>query len=166
VNAIANDSSLKTRRLVVRGGLLVVYALLIAVSFVLGRGHTVLLDNKDSEDGSVKAIESFTVSVNGQEPMEFMSGDRDMTKVRSQWHTLVVDVNGQKTEKKFKVPIGEDMVLLSIPKLLAGVEPAVVPFVPQVEPAPAGEPAGNDNQFTSPGGTPEVPEAPVAPPAP
>jgi len=168
VNGTTADSSLKTRRLIVRGGLLLVYAGLIAVSLVLGKGHTVLLDNKDSEDGSVKAIESFSVSVNGEEPIPFMSGDRDMTKVQSQWHTLVVDINGQKTEKKFTVPLGADMVLLSIPKLLAGVEPALVPFEPQDEPAPASEePAGNDNQFTSPGGTPEVPEAPPAvPPAP
>ena len=158
------DSGLKTRRLIVRGILLLVYGALIGLSLVLGKGHTVLLDNKDSEDGAVKAIESLTVSVDGQDPMEFMSGDRDMTKVRSQWHTLVVDVNGQKTEKKFKVPLGEGMVLLSIPKLLAGVEPAVIPFVPQDEPVPPGEPTGNDNQFTSPGGTPEPPTAaPAAP---
>lgn len=157
------DSGQKTRRLIVRGGLLLVYGALIGVALVLGKGHTVLLDNKDSEDGTVKAIESLTVSVDGQDPMEFMSGDRDITKVRSQWHTLVVDINGQKTEKKFKVPLGEDMVLLSIPKLLAGVEPAVIPFIPADEPAAASEPAGNDNQFTSPGGTPEAPAAPDAP---
>jgi hypothetical protein len=165
VNGSVTDSGLKTRRLIVRGGLLLVYGTLIGLSLVLGKGHTVLLDNKDSEDGSVKAIESLTVSVDGQDSMEFMAGDRDITKVRSQWHTLVVDMNGQKTEKKFKVPLGEDMVLLSIPKLLAGVEPAVIPFVPRDEPAPAGEPTGNDNQFTSPGGTPESPDAPAAAPA-
>lgn len=140
MNGTNNASNLKPRRLAVRAGLLVVYVAFMALAFTMGKGHTVLLDNKDSEDGSVKAIESMTISVNGGEPMEFMAGDRDMTKVRAQWHTIKIDINGQVVEKKFTVPLGEDMVLLSIPKLLAGQEPAVVPFVPADQPPPAEEP--------------------------
>jgi hypothetical protein len=135
------DPKTKGRRLVVRAALLVAYAALMAVAFIFGKGHTVLLDNKDSADGTVKAIESMTISVNGQEPMEFMSGDRDMAKVRAQWHTIKIDINGQVVEKTFSVPLGQDMVLLSIPMLLAGKEPAVVPFVPADEPPPAQEAA-------------------------
>jgi hypothetical protein len=161
---IAMEPQTKTRRLIVRALLVVVYASVMMVAFVLGKGHTILLDNKDSADGSVKAFESVTVSVDGQEPLEFMSGDRDQVKVRSQWHSIEVTVNEQKTVKKFTVPLGLDMALLSIPKLLAGVEPALVPFVLADQPPPPADPdAGNSNEFTSPGGTPEAPVAPAVP---
>ena len=151
------DPKLKIRRLAVRAGLLVVYVALMCVAFIFGKGHTVLLDNKDSQDGTVKAIESMTVSVNGGEPIEFMGGDRDMAKVRAQWHTIKVDINGQVVEKKFTVPLGADMVLLSIPKLLAGVEPAVVPFVPENEPPAPEEPVVDPSTTVDP--------AIIAPPA-
>jgi hypothetical protein len=163
------EAQTKTRRLIVRALLVVVYASVMMVAFVLGKGHTILLDNKDSADGSVKAFESMTVSVDGQEPIEFMSGDRDQVKVRSQWHSIEVTVNEQKTVKKFTVPLGLDMALLSIPKLLAGVEPALVPFIIADEPpSPVDPNAGNSNEFTSPGGTPELPglSSPPTPAAP
>lgn len=154
----------KTRRMLVRGILIVVYAGLMMVAFVFGKGHTVLLDNKDSEDGTVKAFEEVTVSVDGQEPIDFMSGDRDIAKVRAQWHSIEITVNGQKSVKKFTVPLGLETALLSIPKIVAGIEPALIPFVQADEPPPPVDPnAGNSNEFTSPGGTPEAPGAPGAP---
>lgn len=162
MNGSSNASSLNPRRLAVRGGLVVVYAALMALAFTFGKGHTVLLDNKDSEDGSIKAIESMTISVNGGEPIEFMAGDRDMTKVRAQWHTIKIDINGQVVEKKFSVPLGEEMVLLSIPKLLAGQEPAVVPFVLENAPPPPEEPAVEDPSAPTPE-APVTPEAATAP---
>lgn len=161
MNGSINASKLNPRRLAVRAGLLVVYGVLMALAFTFGKGHTVLLDNKDSEDGSVKAIESMTISVNGGEPIEFMAGDRDMAVVRAQWHTIKVDINGQVVEKKFTVPLGEDMVLLSIPKLLAGKEPAVVPFVMEAAPPPPEEPAVEDPAAV----TPDATAAPATPPA-
>lgn len=161
MNAIEPKS--KTRRLLVRGLLLVIYAGLMAVAFTLGKGHTLLLDNKDSEDGSVKAFESVSVSVDGQEAIEFMSGDRDMAKVTAQRHTIRIDVDGKTIEKKVTIPLGMEMALVSIPKLVAGVEPALVPFILADQPAPPPDPdAGNSNEFTSPGGVPEVPAVPEA----
>lgn len=156
----------KSRRTLVRAALLVVYAAIMMAAFIFGKGHTILLDNKDSEDGSIKAFENVTVSVDGQEPMEFASGDRDMAKVHSQWHTVKLVSNGQTTEKKITVPIGTDMLLLSIPKLAAGVEPAVIPFVPKDQPKPADDSAGNNNSFTSPGGPTDAPVIPGTAPAP
>jgi hypothetical protein len=100
--------------------------------------------------------------VNGGEPMEFMAGDRDMAVVRAQWHTIKVDINGQVVEKKFTVPLGEEMVLLSIPKLLAGQEPAVVPFVLENAPPPPEEPAVEDPAAATPEGA-TTPEAATAP---
>jgi hypothetical protein len=170
------DPKVKTRRTVVRAALCVVYAALIALVFAYGKGHTVIVDNKDSEDGQAKAFESVTVSVDGMEPMELMAGDRDMAKVRGQGHTVEITVKDQqKRTATFRVPLGEDVVLLSVPKLVAGAQPAVVPFVPNEAPPPAEEPQPDatptDPAAAVPGAegvpaAPAVPGAPVAPGAP
>jgi hypothetical protein len=163
----ANEPKTMTRRLLVRGSLIVVYLGIMMMAFVFGKGHTILLDNKDSGDGSVKAFENVTVTVDGQEPTELASGDRDMAKVRAQWHTIKLDINGQIVEKKITVPLGTNVLLLSLPKLVAGVEPAIIPFVAADEPPPPVDPnAGNSNEFTSPGGVPEPPAVPGAPAVP
>jgi len=160
------EPKVKSRRLAVRLGLVVVYAALIAGVFSFGKGHTIIIDNKDSEDGSIKAIESLSVSVDGQEPIDLSAGDRDMAKVRGQGHRVEVTVkDGQKVEKRISVPLTEDVLLLSLPKLLAG-QAAVIKFVPLEAVAPADE--GNNNAFTSPTDptAPAVPGAPAMPGAP
>ena len=166
---IAQEPKTKTRRMLVRGILLVAYIGFMMVAFIFGKGHTILLDNKDSADGTVKAFENVTVTVDGQEPMEFISGDRDITKVRAQWHSIkVVVMNGETVEKtiekKFTIPLGLDTALVSVPKLVAGAEPFLIPFIIADEPPPPVDPnAGNSNEFTSPGGAPAVPVVPVVP---
>ncbi len=173
----AMNPKTKTRRLLVRSVLVLVYAGLIGFVFVFGKGHTIILDNKDSDDGSVKAIESLTVVVDGQDPIDLQAGDRDMAKVRGQGHWVEITAkDSQKVERRIKVPLGEEMLLLSLPKLLAGVQPAVIPFVVQDVTPPADETSGNSNAFTSPDAVdpnaaaapaaPAVPGAPAAPVAP
>jgi hypothetical protein len=159
VSAVVLDPQVKRRRLVVRAGLCVVYVALIALAFWCGKGHTIIVDNKDAEDGSVKAIDSLTVSVDGQEGLDLSAGDRDMAKVRGQGHRVEVTLkDGQKVTQRIQVPVGEDVVLLNIPRLLAGQRPAVVPFVSQQAAPPAAD-QGNNNSFVS-------PSDPNAPPQP
>jgi hypothetical protein len=168
----AMNPETKTRRLLVRCALVLVYAGLIGFVFVFGKGHTLILDNKDSEDGSVKAIESLTVAVDGQDPIDLQAGERDMAKVRGQGHWVEITAkDSQKVERRIKVPLGEEMLLLSLPKLLAGVQPAVIPFVAMDAVPPPGDTGGNSNAFTSPdavdpSAAPVVPGAPAAPSAP
>jgi len=170
VSGAAKDPKVKQRRLLVRAALVLVYAGLIGLVFVVGKGHTLIIDNKDSDDGSVKAIESLTVSVDGQEPIDLMAGDRDMAKVRGQGHLVEITVkDGQKVQNRISVPLGEDVLLLSLPNLLAGVKPAVIPFVAKDVATPADDQGGNSNAFTSPdapGTAPAVPGVPAVPPAP
>jgi hypothetical protein len=159
------DPKVRRRRLLVRGVLLLVYAGAIGLVFSLGKGHTLILDNKDAEDGSVKAIDSLSVVVDGQEPIELGAGERDMAKVQGQRHRVELTVkDGPKLERRISVPVAEDVLLLSLPKLLAGA-PAVSPFVPLDAAPPADEQQGNSNAFTSPSATPEpaAPEKPAAP---
>jgi len=163
------DPKTKKRRLVVRLALILVYAGLIWFVFVFGKGHTLIIDNKDSEDGSIKAIESLTVSVDGQEPIDLQAGDRDMAKIKGQSHRVEITVkDSQMVAHQIRVPLGEETLLVSLPKLLAG-QAAVIPFVP-VDVAPAADDqGGNSNAFTAPdaaGATPAVPAVPGAPAAP
>jgi len=167
------DPKGKTRRRLVRLVLFVVYVGVIALVFNLGKGHTLILDNKDAEDGSVKASESLSVSVDGQEPLDLAAGERDQAKVQGQGHRVEITVkDGQKVERRITVPLSEDILLLSLPKLLAGVQPAVTVFVPLEVAAPADDKEeGNSNAFTSPSApgepaAPAVPGAPVKPPVP
>jgi hypothetical protein len=160
----ALEPEVRQRRLLVRSVLVLVYAGVIWLVFSLGKGHTLILDNKDAEDGSVKAVESLSVSVDGQDPIDLNAGDRDMAKVQGQRHRLEITVkDGQKLVRRVSVPVSEDVLLLSLPKLLAGAA-AVSPFVPLDVAPPADEQQGNSNAFTSPSATPEAaPEKPAAP---
>jgi hypothetical protein len=156
---------IRVRRLVVRGTLVAACVALAAVAFLLGKGHTILVDNKDAEDGSVQAIDGVLVGVDGQEPLELYSGDRDKAVVRGQSHTVTIEAvgGGTKVQKRIHLPIGVDVLLLSIPKLAAGAEQALVAFVAPPSPPPA-EDSGEASQFTSPGG--EEPGAVPVEPAP
>ena len=135
---------------------MVVYVLLVWITFVFGKGHTILVDNKASTDGSVAAIDGIMVSIDGLEPLELYKGDRGLAVVKGQRHRMTVESisGGNKIEKRFRVPMDTDMLLLSVPKLAAGQDDYIEPFVQRDQPRPADEKAGDSNAFTSPGGDP------------
>ena len=61
---------------------LVVLALLVLLGiwlFYIGREHQIFLDNKTL--GEFKALEQVNVSINGGEPVEIMTRERDVKKV-------------------------------------------------------------------------------------
>lgn len=137
----------KTRKMVVRGLLLVVYVGIAAFMLLIGRQHTILIDNKSAEDGSYEAIDGILVSIDGKEGAEYYSGDRDKATVQGQSHKIRIEVfsDGTVTEKTFRVPLWEDMTILSVPKLLAGIEPFNEKFVPLTVVLPAED----QQQYTS-----------------
>jgi hypothetical protein len=150
MSGVAGNERIKRRRLFVRAALGVVYVLAIGMVFVWGKGHTLILDNKDTDDGSVKALESVSISVDGQEGTDLSSGDRDMAKVRGQRHWVEITLNGQKYRTWITLPLTEDTLLLSVPRLVAG-RPGIETFVPKDVAPTADETTGNSNAFTSPG---------------
>jgi hypothetical protein len=155
------DPKVRLRRLLVRAGIVLLYVFLVGLVFVLGKGHTLLVDNKSA--GGAEAIDGIMVSIDGKEGMELYSGDRDIAKLKGQRHRVSVEtVTGEKKlEKTFLLPLDGDMLLLSVPRLLAGDEGFIEPFVPRDQPRPADEQVGDNNAFTAPGGV-----EPPAPPAP
>ncbi len=154
------------RRVLVRAALLAAGVVLAAASFVLGKGHTILLDNKDVEGGAAEAIDGLVISVNGGEEIELYPGDRDKAVVMGQRHRVVVEtMDGVRVERTIRLPIGRDMLLLSIPMLVAGKEPVLTPFEPLDAAPPPDEATGNTNEFIAPGAEPLPAAGPAAPPA-
>jgi hypothetical protein len=144
------DPKVRTRRLVIRLALIALYLGLIAIFFVIGKGHAILIDNRDVSD-EILGIDGVLVSVDGREALELYPGDRDRENVRSQSHRVrVEDFNGEVlAEKRFTVPIGTDMIVLSVPKLVAGVEPFLEDFV-ALAAIVSTESDGSGEQFISP----------------
>ncbi len=126
----ANAGNLKTRRLVVRAVLIALYIGLTALVFVNGKGHTILIDNKDSDDGVYKAFEDVRVGIDAQEDSPYSAGDRGMAVVQGQRHRIVIDKGdgSPKIERTVQLPVNVDSVLVSLPKLVADAQPYMQPF--------------------------------------
>ncbi len=148
------------RRLIIRGSLIAVYVLLIVLMIFIGRRHTILIDNKDAPDGSYSAINGMEVSIDKLESSEYYPGDRDKALVQGQKHTIKIYIfdNNQTIEKTFTVPLWSDMMIISVPKLVAGIEPWIEPFTiaEQIEAAQESGPPAGEMSFQSLG--PVVPE--------
>jgi hypothetical protein len=116
----------------IRAVLLLVYLALGCFLFVSFRGHTLLVDNRDTE--TVTAPDMIMVSVDKGEPLSFFNGDRDRFTVSGSKHTIRIEFSDGHPafEGRISLPLKDDMYLLSIPKLLNN-EPCLEVFktVPQ-----------------------------------
>jgi len=130
---IKNDT--KKRRLAIRLALVVVWIGLGAALFVMNRGHTLLVDNRNVEDPAIRAPDLITVTVDKKKPLEFFRGDRDIFELGGGTHRLYIEFSDGKPpfEKRFKLPLGPDMFILYIPKLINGIEPYYEVFYTQQE---------------------------------
>lgn len=146
------DRKTAARRLAVRCGLAAVYAALLALAFVTGKSHTILVDNKDRAEGPFPAIDGILVSIDGKESLELYAGDRDMVKVQGQRLRVTLEglSGGDKKTAELKIPMDQDMLLLSVPMLAAGRADSLEPFVTADQPREAEGAAGDESAFTSP----------------
>lgn len=138
----------KSRGFIVRAVLVCVYLGIMALMVVTGRQHTVLIDNADAPDGSYSAVEGMAVQVDRLESSEYYPGDRDKAVVQGQSHKIKVELfmEGRTEERSFRVPFGQDMVIIYVPKLLAGLEPWLEPFtLNQQQQSTAPEDQGNQS---------------------
>ena len=113
------------RRLFIRLILAVLWIVLGTLLFVKYRGHTLLLDNKDSESPELTAPNLIKLTLDGKKSMEFFRGDRDLLKVSGSSHRLLVEFSDGKPPftGQFELPLRPDMFILSIPKMINGIEP-------------------------------------------
>ena len=140
--------SIKKRRLKIKLFVAIVWIGLGVIIFVLNRGHSLLVDNRNVENPAIRAPDLITVSVNKLKPLEFFRGDRDIFRVKgSRQHIMIEFSDGTPPfEKEFALPLGPDMFLLSIPKMINGEEPFFEVFVSSQESRAVeeAEPAGED----------------------
>jgi hypothetical protein len=110
------------------------------VIFVNFRGHTLIVDNR-SGDAGLEAPDLITVTVNGGKGLEFFRGDRDLFSVTGGSHRIRVEFGsgGPPFEGRFKLPVAENMYILSIPKMINGITPFVEPFHTEPERPPPEE---------------------------
>lgn len=115
---------------VIRVSLVFIYVLLLCMMFLFGRTHTVLLDNRDAEDGSYKAISGCEMTLDNEEPIEMFKGDRDKMLLHGQNHILTVTFFDGTAPFKgtFQIPLFQDAVVLSIPALVNNHKNALSPF--------------------------------------
>ena len=127
--------SIKKRRLIIRLALVVVWIGLGVVLFVMNRGHTLLLDNKNVEAPAIRAPDLISVTVDNKKPLEFFRGDRDIFELGGGSHRIYIEFSDgtPSFEKRFKLPLGPDMFILSIPKMINGIEPYYEVFYTQQE---------------------------------
>jgi hypothetical protein len=139
------------RRLIIRVFLAALWILLGAVLFILFRGHTLLVDNRNIQDLNIRAPDLINVSVNGGLPLEFLRGDRDIYRVSGSNHRIRIEFSDGTApfEGAFRLPLKDDMYLLSVPKMIRGIEPYVEVFHTTPEPRNVEEDLpGEDDSFS------------------
>ena len=122
------------RKLIIQISLGVIWIVLGIVIFMTSRGHTLLVDNKNIDYPQIRAPDLIMVTVNKNKPLEFFRGDRDMFQAGGSNKIRIEFSDGTPPfETRFRLPLGPDMFILSIPKMLNGIEPWIEVFYTQPE---------------------------------
>lgn len=124
---------MKTKRtLLFRVGAVVVLLAIGALMMLIGRGHSVYLDNKslDFNGQTYAAPYKIVVSVDGEQVAKIYNKkreDRGMATCIGQTFTMTVEVTEEKGDKEtvsthtLKLPYGMDGIAINLPALLAGL---------------------------------------------
>jgi hypothetical protein len=125
--------SVTRRRLLIRLALVVLWIGLGVLLFLLNRGHTLLVDNRNVE--GLQAPDLLKVTVDKGKTLEFFRGDRDIFETGGGGHRIYLEFSDGTPpfEARFSLPLGPDMFLLSIPKMINGIEPYIEVFHTQPE---------------------------------
>ena len=132
------------RKWLFRGCTLLVILAIAAVMFVVGRGHTVYIDNRTLEYNgeSYGALQKVEVYVGGERLSKLGKRERTMSTVIGQSFEMklinTVNKGDEPTEVtvKLQLPYGWDGVMVNVPGYLAGLpqEAWMTEFVSEPEP--------------------------------
>ena len=151
---------MKTRKWIIRIAAVVVLIVVGVIMSIIGRGHTIYLDNKTLEyDGQTyKAPYKVTVTVDGEQLTKLYDKERGSTTCLGQTFTVTLEImetkNGAEEVQTYKIPIPKNMdgVIINIPGYLAGLpeEAYLTEFVPVAteEPDDSETPSGDDSLLT------------------
>jgi hypothetical protein len=83
----------------------------------------------------LRAPDQVRVTVNKRKPLAFYRGDRDIFQVGGGSQRIYIEWGDGSPpfEKRFSLPLGPDMFLLSVPKMINGIEPYYEVFYTQPE---------------------------------
>jgi len=123
------------RRLIIRLSLIVLWIFLGVLLFIFYRGHTILVDNHNVAEPELRAPDLITVTMDNKKSMEFFRGDRDLFKMSGSRHLIRIDFTDGTPpfETVFQLPLRPDVFILSIPKMINGIEPFFEVFHSQQE---------------------------------
>lgn len=133
------------RTLLIRIGAILLLVAVAAVMFVIGRGHTVYIDNKTLEVGeeSYTYMNKVVVRVNGEQIAKLAKRERGMATCIGQGFDMELTVTREKGGEEEIIPIHLDLpysmdgIIFNVPAYLAGLPADVymTEFVQTVEPA-------------------------------
>ena len=119
----------KKRRWIIRGCALLVILVIAAVMFVVGRGHTVYIDNKTLEYNgqTYEALQKSEVWVGGERLSKLAKRERTMSTVIGQSfemkliNTVKKGDDPAETTVKLSLPYDWDGIVVNLPGYLAGL---------------------------------------------
>ena len=139
----------KTRNLLFRIGAVLLLVLIAGLMFVVGRGHTVYLDNKtlEYEGESYPALYRIDVVKNGERLARLGKRERGMaTNIGQNFKITLVITREKKGEEEkqeieLKLPYSMDGIVLNLPGYLSGLpqEAYLTEFVSSAEAEPVPE---------------------------
>lgn len=151
---------MKGKTLIIRLVALAVVVAVAAAMMVIGRGHTIYLDNKTVEDyqgQEYKSFERVVITVDEEEVAKLQKRERGMATCIGQTFKMTLEITENKgdepriQEVTVDLPYGVDGIIINLPAYLAGLpeEAWFSEFVPMVEEEPTGdEPLpGEDGEF-------------------
>ena len=117
------------RRLLFRLGAVLLLVVIGACMMVIGRGHTVYIDNKtlEYEGETCKAYYRAVVYVNGERISKLAARERGMTTNIGQSFSMTVGIVEEKGQDEkpvditIKLPYNMDGIIINIPGYLAGL---------------------------------------------
>lgn len=141
---------MKGKTLVIRLAVLAAVIAVAAVMMVIGRGHTIYLDNKTIEDyqgQEYKSFERVVVTVDGEEAAKLNKRERGMATCMGQSFTMTLEITEKKGDEPrtevvtVDLPYSVDGIVINLPALLAGLpeDAWYSEFVPQVQEEPEDE---------------------------
>lgn len=117
------------RRLLFRVAAIVIVLAIAAAMFVIGRGHTLYFDNKETayNGQTVEPFYKVVVTVGDQKPAKLSKGDRGMGEVMGQKLSMTVEITDEEGaaphahKVNMSIPYNMDGITINIPALMAGL---------------------------------------------
>ena len=135
---------MKARRLIIRIAAVLVLVVIGVIMSIIGRGHTIYLDNKTLEyDGQTyKAPYKVTVYEDGEQLTKLYDNERGSATCLGQTFTVTLEImeskGGSEETQTYKIPLPKNMdgIIINIPGYLAGLpeEAYLTEFIAAPEP--------------------------------